>query len=294
MENWDDIRIFLTVARQGGLAAAAHSLNINHTTVARRLTALETRLRARLVVRSPTGITLTPAGRNFVKHAERMEHGALAAQQQVYAADSSVGGKVRLATREAFGAWLVCPRVGLLKQRHPDVELELVSEARNISLLKRDADIAVSLHRPSQSRVIVQKLTDYRLGLFASHTYLKKHPPIRRIDDLKQHNVIWYVGDMIDMDEQRYMHRITSMARAGFRATDILAQYAAMTASAGIGIIPLYQASQDPALARVLGRDVEEIRTYWMSTHPDSHSLPNVRAVAEFLVDIVRQKKKLF
>lgn len=294
MKNWDDIRVFLAVARQGGLAAAGQNLGLNHTTVARRLTALETALRARLVVRSSTGITLTPAGRNFLRYAEQMDHDALAGQQQVYAADSTVGGKVRLATREAFGAWLVCPRVNLLAQRHPGLELELVSEARNISLLKRDADLAVSLHRPTQGRVIVQKLADYRLGLFASHSYLKKHPPVRRIDDLKQHNVIWYIGDMIDMDEQRYMHRITSMARAGFRATDILAQYAAMTAGAGIGIIPLYKASQDPALVRVLPREIEETRTYWMSTHPDTRRLPNVRAVAEFLVDIVRENKKLF
>ena len=294
MQDWDDIRIFLAVARHGGLASTAQTLGLNHTTVARRLTALEAALRARLVVRSPSGITLTPAGRNFVAHAERMEREALSAEQQVYAADSRVSGKVRLATREAFGAWLVCPRVNLLKTRHPDLELELVSEARSINLLKRDADIVVSLHRPSQSRIIVQKLVDYRLGLFATHSYLKKHPPIRRLDDLKQHNVIWYIGNMIDMEEQRYMSRITSMARAGLRASDILAQYAAMIAGAGIGIIPLYQACQDPALSRVLPRDVEEIRTYWMATHPDTHSRPTVRAVAQYLIDIVREKKKLF
>ncbi|MDB5188375.1 MAG: bacterial regulatory helix-turn-helix, lysR family protein [Candidatus Kaiserbacteria bacterium] len=294
MQNWDDIRIFLTVARQGGLASAAQSLGINHTTVARRLSALEAVLRARLAVRSPSGITLTSAGRDFLAHAERMESAAQSAEQQVYATDNSVGGKVRLATREAFGAWLVCPRIGLLQERHPTLQLELVSEARNISLLKRDADITVSLHYPTQSRVIVQKLTDYRLGLFASHDYLKKHGPIRRVEDLKKHDVIWYIGDMIDMDEQRYMHRITSMSRASFRATDILAQYAAMISGAGIGIIPLYQAGRDAALARVLPREVEETRTYWMSTHPDTHNLPNVRAVAAFLVDIVREKKRGF
>lgn len=294
MKNWDDIRIFLAVARQGGFSAAAHNLEINHTTVARRLSVLETKLRAQLVVRSPMGVTLTPAGRSFLKHAERMEHEAMAAEQQVYAADNAVVGKVRLATREAFGAWLVCPRVSLLKKRHPDLELELVSEARNISLLKRDADIVVSLHYPTQSRVIVQRLTEYRLGLFASHAYLKKNPPIRRIEDLRQHNVIWYVADMIDMDEQRYMHRITTSARAGFRATDILAQYAAMKDGVGIGIIPVYKAGQEPDLVRVLPREVEEKRTYWMSTHPDSQKLPNVRAITEFLIDIVREKKKLF
>jgi DNA-binding transcriptional LysR family regulator len=292
--NWDDVRIFLAVARHGAFSSAAQSLGVNHTTAARRLTVLETQLRARLVIRSPTGITLTSTGRSFLARAERMEQEALHAEQNVKGAGTSLGGKVRLATREAFGAWLVCPRANLLKERFPDLRLELVSEARNISLLKRDADIAVSLHRPSQSRVIVQKLTDYRLGLFASHNYLRKYPPIRTVEDLKQHNVIWYIGNMIDMDEQRYMHRITSVARAGFRATDILAQYAAMTAGAGIGIIPLYQAAHDTNIARVLGRDIEEKRTYWMSVHPDSRRLANVRAVMDFLTEIVREKRELF
>ena len=292
--NWDDVRIFLAVARQGGFASAAQSLGVNHTTAARRLTALETHLRARLVIRSPTGITLTSTGRIFLARAERMEQEALHAEQNVKVAGTSLAGKVRLATREAFGAWLVCPRVNLLKERFPDLKLELVSEARNISLLKRDADIAVSLHRPSQSRVIVQKLTDYRLGLFASHSYLQKYPPILTVEDLQQHNVIWYIGDMIDMDEQRYMHRITSVARAGFRATDILAQYAAMISGAGIGIIPLYQAASDNNLARVLGSDIEEKRTYWMSVHPDSRKLANIRAVMDFLTEIVREKRELF
>jgi DNA-binding transcriptional LysR family regulator len=294
MDNWDDIRIFLAVARQNGLAAAASSLGINHTTVARRLAGLEARLNTKLVTRTPSGAVLTPAGQQFLLHAERIEQEALAAEQNVYTADGTVSGKIRLATREAFGAWLVCPRISLLKRRHPELKLDLISEARTISLLKRDADITVSLHYPSQSRVIVQKLTDYRLGLFASHDYLREYGPVETVDELKNRDVIWYVDDLIDMDEQRYMQRIIAIARQGFRSTNILAQYAAMASGMGIGIIPVYHASQDPNLVRILPNDVEEMRTYWLSVHPEAHDLPNVRAVIEFLGDVVREKKSLF
>jgi DNA-binding transcriptional LysR family regulator len=294
MENWDDIRIFLAVARQGGLAPAAHSLGINHTTVARRLSGLEASLKTRLVNRTPTGVTLTATGRNFLEHAERIETETLNAEQEISTASGAVAGKVRLATREAFGAWLVCPKANLLKQRYPDLKLELLSEARTISLLKRDADITVSLHFPSQNRIIVQKLVDYRLGLFASRAYLREHGPIDSIEDLKERDVIWYVDDIVDIAEQRYMQRIVSEARAGFRATNILAQYAAMASGMGVGIIPVYHASQDPNLVRVLPDQVEEMRTYWLSVHPDTQGLPSVRAVIDFLLEIIREKKSLF
>ena len=246
MENWDDIRVFLTVARQGGLTSAAQHLGINHTTVSRRLTSLETSLHTRLVNRTPTGVTLTPAGQKFLDHAERIEHEALSAEQHVYSADGTVSGKVRLATREGVGAWLICPKVAELNRRYPDLKLELVSEARTISLLKRDADITISLQYPSQSRVIVQKLVDYRLGLFASPGYLEEFGPIDTVEELYRRDVIWYVDDFVDIAEQRYMQRIVANSRAGFRATNILAQYVALTSGMGVGIIPVYQAGQDP------------------------------------------------
>lgn len=294
MENWDDIRVFLAVARQGGFAPAAHNLGINHTTVARRLSTLEAALHTRLVNRTPTGATLTPAGQNFLYHAERMENEALAAEQRVYTADGSVSGKVRLATREGVGAWLICPKVAQLRRRHPELNFELVSEARTISLLKRDADITISLQYPQQDRVIVQKLTDYRLGLFASHAYLREYGPINSIEELSNRDVIWYLDDFVDIAEQRYMQRIVANSRAGFRATNILAQYTAVVTGMGVGIIPVYQAGQDPALVRVLPDQVEEIRTYWLSVHPDAQALPNVRAVMDFILEIIREKKALF
>jgi DNA-binding transcriptional LysR family regulator len=90
------------------------------------------------------------------------------------------------------------------------------------------------------------------------------------------------------------MQHIVTTSKAGFRASNILAQYVAMASGAGIGIIPVYQASQDPNLVRILPDEVEEMRTYWLSVHPDSQNLPNVRAVMDFLIEVVREKKHLF
>ena len=294
MDNWDDIRIFLAVARNSGMAAAAQNLNVNHTTVARRLSSLESALKTRLVLRTTAGVTLTPAGMDFMRFAERMEAETLAADQHLRSRDGKVAGKVRLATREAFGQWLVCPKIGELHARYPDLVLELVPESRTFSLLKHDVDISVTVTHPSQNRLIAQKLTDYRLGLFASREYLEREGPVKSVEDLRDRQVIWYVEDMIDMDVPRYFKDIVSTSRSAFRATNILAQYAATLSGVGLGILQLYQAGQDPALVRVLPDEVEETLSYWMSVHPDSRNLPNVRAVMDFLIEIIREKKDLF
>ena len=291
--NWDDIRIFLAVARHGGLTAAAQNLTINHTTVARRLLSLETALRTRLVVRTPASASLTPARHGFFcdlpngwsprpsppsKHLQSSDLG-------------KISGKVRLATREAFGQWLVCPKLGALRARHPNLILELVPESRTFSLMKHDVDISVTVTHPSQNRLIAKKLTDFRLGLFASHEYLEREGPVTGLDDLRNRHVIWYVEDMIDVDVPHYFGNIVSTSRSAFRATNILAQYAATLSGVGLGILQLYQASQDPALVRVLPNEVEETLSYWMSVHPDSRNLPNVRAVMDFLIEIIRDKR---
>src|SRR5439155_23504819 len=122
-----------------------------------------------------------------------------------YSDDGTVSGKVRLATREGVGAWLICPKVAELNRRYPDLKLELLSEARTISLLKRDADITISLQYPSQSRVIVQKLVDYRLGLFASPDYLREYGTIGSVEELKERDRVWYVDESVEIGEPAYM-----------------------------------------------------------------------------------------
>src|SRR5262249_9166437 len=150
------------------------------------------------------GVTLTPEGQELMRFAERMEAESIAAEQNLQSSEGRISGKVRLATREAFGPWIVCPKIGLLLERHPGLSLELVAAARTFNLLKHDVDLSVTVKYPSQDRLITQKLTDYRVGLFASPQYLEREGPVRSLEDLRDRQVIWYVEDMIDVDQQRY------------------------------------------------------------------------------------------
>ncbi len=286
--NWDDFRVFLAVQRAGGLVGAARRLGVDHTTVARRLTALETGLGARLVERSPRGARLTDAGRALLEHAERIEAEALEASADVGAVRASISGSVRLATPEAFGAWLVAPNVWRLHDEHPALQLELVPEARRVNLTSREADLAVTLARPPQDRLVARRLADYRLGLYASRSYLDTHGAVRDLRDLPGHPLVWYIDELLDVPELRYFDEVAAGARTVFRSSSIAAQQAAVAAGLGYGVLHTFAASQDPRLVRVLPGDVDVQRSYWLVLPPEQRTLPRLRAVADFLDLIVR------
>lgn len=286
--NWDDLRVFLAVARQGGLMLAARRLGLDQTTVARRLTALEQAVGTQLIHRSPRGARLTEAGLGFIEHAERIEAEALAAAERFGAGDDQLTGTVRLATPEAFGAYLVAPAMKRFYERHPHIQLELVPEPRALNLSRREADIAVSLARPKQERLYSQKLADYHLGLYAARTYLETAKPIDDLSELGSHPLVWYIDELIDLPELRYLDQIANGLPTVFRSTAVVAQQNAVAAGLGLGILHAFSAEPDPRLVRVLPGAICIERTYWLTVHADQKHLPRVRAVAQFLSDIVQ------
>ena len=291
--DWDDLRVFLAAARAGALLPAARRLGVDHSTVARRISALEAEIGAPLLDRSPRGVTLTAAGAAILENAERMEAEARAVSSRLGAA-AGTAGAVRLATPEAFGAYLVAPAVPLLYEKHPHLQLELLPEARVVNLTKREADLAVALNPPTHGRLYAQKLVDYRLGLYASRSYIKEAGPVRDIDDLRQRPLVWYVDELLDVPELRYLETVAAGVRTAFRSTSVVAQYAAVSAGFGIGVLHAFVADKDPDLVPVLPRTVAIKRSYWLLTHADQRDLPRIRAVAEFLQSLVRRERGRF
>src|SRR5690554_1377188 len=194
--NWDDVRIFLAVARSGQILGAARSLGLNHATVARRLTALEQALGSRLFTRKTNGSELSGEGERFLVHAERMESAMLAASESA-GADSIIDGTVRVGAPDGFGVAFLAPRLGELTERHKGLRIELVPISRAFSLSRREADIAVTLERPREGRLVARKLTDYRLGLYAAQSYLSARCTPADLAALADHQLIGYVDDLI-------------------------------------------------------------------------------------------------
>jgi len=292
--RWDDLRLFLAVSREGRLIAAGRVLGLDHTTVARRLTALEGAIGSRLFDRSPRGVTLTGAGLALVAFAERMETEVEAAAAALGGQDARISGTVRLATPDAFGTYIVAPHAARLHALHPHLELELAPQSRLVSLTRREADIAVTLNRPPRGRLLTRKLTDYRLGLYASADYLARCGLIEDMRDIARHPLVWYIDELIDMPELRFLDQIVQDARPAFRSSSIVAQQHAVAGGLGLGILHVFAAEQDPRLVRLLPESVEVRRSYWLVTHADQRDMPRIRAVTAFLDALIQDNRMRF
>jgi DNA-binding transcriptional LysR family regulator len=291
--NWDDVRIFLAVARSGQILAASRRLGVNHATLSRRLTSLEEALATRLFIRRTNGCELTAEGETFLLSAERMETEMLAAQARLGRTDAAIAGTVRIGAPDGFGVSFLAPRMGRLIERHPELKIQLVPVPRAFSLSSREADIAVTLERPEQGRLVSSKLTDYTLGLYAARSYAGQSGLPENVDALKSHRRIGYVEDLIFSQSLNFTGEIMRNWDAAFEISSAIGQTEAVRAGAGIGILHNYIARHLPDLVRVMP-EISIQRTYWTIFHESARELARIRIVADFLHEIVREERGIW
>ncbi|MGS0940161.1 LysR family transcriptional regulator [Pseudomonas luteola] len=287
MFNWDDLRFFLELQRSGRLLSAARRMGTSHTTVARHIESLERTLGTQLLVQHTQGYQLTPAGQALLKHAEAMEESALLAQEEMTCSVNPLG-QVRLGVTEGLGTGFLSGRLATLLERYPGLEIELVSVPRFVSITNREADIAITLERPSADLVIARKLSSYCLQLYASPAYLEKAPPLHSREDLSRQRWIGYVDDLIFTKELLFLQTMCKHPQVAFRSTSVLAQQMAAQAGIGIAILPYYLGSRDPLLIPVLPQE-RVIRHYWISSRRELHRTVRLRVVWDFLVGLCEQ-----
>lgn len=292
--DWDDLRFFLAVFRAGTLSAASQVLGVDHTTVSRRIDRLEGELKARLFKRRITGYEPTQAGERLLPIAEAMESATRTATANLGGQDLALSGVVRIGAPDGFGSIYLAPRLRLLCDAHSGLEVELVATARNFSLTKREADIAFSLTTPAQGRVIVRKLTDYRLGLYASTGYLKTSSPIKSVKDLRNHHFIGYIEDLLFTPELNYLPLVAKNIVPRFRSGNLVAQLHACLADSGLAVLPAFMATGFPQLQRILPQDVELKRTFYLQMHEDSRGISLIRETANFIIRQVQADRALF
>ncbi len=292
--NWDDLKYFLAVARDGQILAASRRLGIGQATLNRRLGALESALGCNLFNRSPTGCTLTGAGRSLLARAERIEAEAARVQASLAPADDDgIVGTVRVGAPDGFGVAYLAGRLGALTQRHPGLTVQLVPVPRSFSLSRREADIAVTVGRPVKGRLRARKLTEYTLGLYATADYLARHPRVNAVADLRDHDLIGSVDDLIYAPQLAFASDLKIPWASRIEISGAVGQYEAVRSGAGIGILHRFMAAQDSALVQIVP-DLVIRRSYWTVWHESLNAGRALRVVADYLDEIVGAERHLF
>jgi DNA-binding transcriptional LysR family regulator len=291
--DWDNIRIFLAVARSGQILAAGKLLALNHATVARRLDRLEEELGTKLFERRTNGTSLTIAGEALVARAERIESELLQTTTQLSGAQSSVSGVVRVGAPDGFGTFHLAKVLGVLANKHSDLTIQLVPLPRTFSLSRREADIVVTIDRPKIGRAIVRKLTDYSLSVYAAKSHLKKFGAVRSLDDLAGRLFVTYVEDIAYSRALDYTSELSKLMPRHYECGSVVAQMEAVRGGEGIGVLHDYAAAQYPDLVRILP-EMRFTRTYWLMSHPDTHETRRVSAVYNHIVEGTRAEANAF
>jgi DNA-binding transcriptional LysR family regulator len=289
--DWDNVRVFLAVARGGQFVAAAKRLRLDHATVSRRIAALEATVGAKLFDRRTTGAKLTGAGERFIGAAEQMESAFLHAQGEISGVDLELLGDVRIGAPDGFSTYYLTGALRDFAERHPAVRLQLMPLPQLTPLARREVDVVVGLDKPEAGRFV--ELTDYSLGIYASAAYLKHSRAPADIESLKRHRLIGYVEEHAFSTALDYVRELYDGAPTSFESASAVTQLEALRSGVGIGVVHNFIARRFKDIVRVLP-ERRATRAYWLVTHEDTRGLGRIRAVAEHLAKAVARDRAMF
>ncbi|PCD03763.1 LysR family transcriptional regulator [Sphingomonas spermidinifaciens] len=289
--DWNDLRIFLAIARGGQIARAARALGVDATTIGRRLRKLERDLGQRLFEQTRDGQALTQAGERLLAQVEAMQAAADAIGEPGGA--SGLSGTLRISVSEGFGTWYLSPRIADFAAQHPGLTLDLAANSGFLSPSKRETDIAILLARPRAGQVVASRLTDYALGFYAAANYLAATGEPRGLGAVRSRTLVGYVPDLLYAPELRYLKGLGDGLVPRIRSTSINAQAQAIRAGAGLGILPRFIGDADPTLRRIVD-EVAIRRTFWLVTHRDNQRLARIEAFKRWIGERVVADAALF
>jgi len=288
--NWDDLRFVLALSKAGSLARAAKELKVDHTTVGRRIEAVEADLGVRLFTRTTTGYVPTADAEGLLPDIKRVEQAVLALERGAHAQHDSLEGSVRITSGETFGACYLAPRLASFGREHPGLTVELVTGGDVLDLARREADVAVRFFRSEHENLVVRRVAEIAYGLYASEEYLARRP-LKNEGDLRDHSILTTTPGP-NVVEAAWVERITSGARPAFVTNLTVALVEAARTGAGIAVLPRYLGDREPTLQRVPMPD-EPREAIWITVHRDLKHTRRVRAVLDFLSACLKKDRGL-
>ncbi|WP_425960417.1 LysR family transcriptional regulator [Rhizobium nepotum] len=283
MADWENLRHFLAVARCGTLSGAARALKVDHATVSRRLAVLEAELDVMLVERLPRSCRLTTIGQQVFDQAVMMEDAADGVARVARAAHTPLIGKVTLSAPPVLAAHLLAQHLAQFRTLYPDIRLSLAAQAQQVSLSRREADVALRLVRPKEAGNVARKLGTMAFGLYARRDYAHRDRP-------DQWQFIAFDENFGDMPQQKWLLGIAGARPVACELNDIGGHLIAVRTGAGVAGLPCFMGDADPDLVRI-GEGLPSFsRDIWLLVHRDLRKTPSVRAVMDFVVALINER----
>jgi DNA-binding transcriptional LysR family regulator len=287
--NWDDLRVFLSLAREGTLTTAAKALGVSHPTVARRVKTLEQQTGARLFDRLSDRFVLTSAGEQLLGDAQSMEQAALAIDRRTATLSDTVSGVVRLSAGEAMSAFVARHLSGLRKDL-VQIEFELVASHTLANLSRREADLLIREQVPDLAGIVARKLGRVAYAIYATPELAGGRGSLQSLQDLPW---VGFDDDHTYMPGQRWLQERLAGVRPVIRGNNWLVLLEAARTGAGFAILPCYLGDADDRLQRIGGVIPEVFADQWLLVHRDLRALPRVRAVMDAVIALFQRERAL-
>ncbi|MEM8685309.1 MAG: LysR family transcriptional regulator [Pseudomonadota bacterium] len=279
--DWDDLRFFLAVQRHGTVSAAGKAMGVNHTTVSRRLAALESRLRTRLFDRTPDGYQLTQVGEDMLELATRMEETANAIDRKAAGRDADLTGKLVVTMPYDVANQIVVPGLAEFLHRYPGIDIELKTTRALVDLSARDADLAIRLTDKPPEHLVGRKLLPLRHGIYA-------HPDYWRAHQDKPALILFPGSGVPDWASEHFPD-----ADIGMRTDNVSTMLAVVEAGLGIARLPCFVADSNNTVCRLAVDIAPSNWGVWSLNHVDLRATARVRVCREFLQQLVLTKRSL-
>lgn len=291
--NWDQLQVFLEVHRTGRQSRAAKRLNYSHTTVARQLKALQDQLGLTLFETTENGMVLSDFGHQILPYAEKMEAASNAILNVASRANGLGKLKVRVGAPDGFGNKILSHILPQLVASNPGMEAELVPIPAVHKLWRRDVDIAISLDRPTAGSLVMRKLADYDLRLYAGPKFFDKYQRPECRDDLMNLPFVGYVEELLYTQELDFNTILMPNLKVMYRGSTVKAQFDAVLGNVGLGILPCYMA-RDHDLEPIMPDEITFSRTYWMAYLEENRHLARIQETSDFIFEATRRLSQSF
>ena len=287
--DWSLLESFAAVGEHGSISAAARASGTSQPTLSRHISNLEHQVGARLFERQTSGVALTATGAALMTYAKEMADAASKFSMTIDGRTETLDGSIRLTASQIMATYVLPKILTKLRIAEPNIDIELVASDKTENLLRREADIAVRMYRPTQEDVVARKIGDLRMGMYASREYIERHDPLESIADTKEHTIIGYDRNTQIIDGFKQAGLDLDRDFFAFRSDDQVVCWEMAKAGFGIGFNQIQIGDNEPEMIRIESAGEVGRLPVWLTAHSELRSSPRVRFVFDFLAEALKK-----